>query len=287
MNHWRGTASLFRMGLLGWALMACGLAFAQDNYEIQVYGAETVKPGNTMVEVHSNFTIDGSKALPGSRYTADGTFPTNHAQHETLELTQGLTRWSELGFYVFTSASSETGYQWVGDHLRPRVRAPDSWHWPVGASLSMEIGYQRARFSPDTWTLEIRPIVDKQMGRWYYAFNPAVEKSFHGPGEAQGWAFSPNVKVSYDFNKRVTGGLEYYAAYGEVGNFDTLHNQQQQFFPSLDLNVSPKWEMNFGVGIGPTSATDRYIVKAIIGRRFTFGHRDPDADKTTETKPKN
>ncbi len=108
------------MGLLGWALMACGFAFAQDNYEIQVYGAETVKPGNTMVEVHSNFTIDGSKALPGSRYTADGTFPTNHAQHETLELTQGLTRWSELGFYVFTSASSETGYQWVGDHLRPR-----------------------------------------------------------------------------------------------------------------------------------------------------------------------
>lgn len=81
------------------------------------------------------------------------------------------------------------------------VRAPDSWHWPVGASLSMEIGYQRARFSPDTWTLEIRPIVDKQVGRWYYAFNPAVEKSFHGPGEAQGWAFSPNVKVSYDFNK--------------------------------------------------------------------------------------
>lgn len=90
MNHLKGTTSLFRMGLLGWALMACGLAFAQDNYEIQVYGAETVKPGNTMVEVHSNFTIDGSKALPGSRYTANGTFPTNHAQHETLELTQGL-----------------------------------------------------------------------------------------------------------------------------------------------------------------------------------------------------
>ena len=98
--------------------------------------------------------------------------------------------------------------------------------------------------------------------------------------------FSPNVKVSYDFTKKITGGLEYYAAYGRLGSFDALHNQQQQFFPAIDLNVSPKWEINFGVGIGPTSATDRYIVKGIIGRRFTFGRADPDAEKTAETKPR-
>ena len=36
--------------------------FAQGNYEIQVYGAETVEPHHTMVELHSNFTIQGSKS---------------------------------------------------------------------------------------------------------------------------------------------------------------------------------------------------------------------------------
>lgn len=280
--------------LAGW--VAAGLAiagctpsrvWAQDNYEIQVYGSETVKPKNTMVELHSNYTWSGSKAVAGSRYAEDGTFPTNHAEHETIEITQGLTRWSELGFYIFTSVSSATGYQWVGDHLRPRVRVPDSWHWPVGASLSLEAGYQRARFSPDSWTLEIRPILDKQIGRWYLAFNPTFDKSFHGPAQKEGLGFSPNVKVGYDFTKKINAGLEYYAAYGVPGNFDSLHNQQQQFFPSVDLNVSPKWEINFGVGIGPTAATDRWIVKGIIGRRFTFGKSDPDAEKTTETKPKN
>ena len=30
---------------------------AQDNYEIQVYGSETVSIGKTMVELHSNYTI--------------------------------------------------------------------------------------------------------------------------------------------------------------------------------------------------------------------------------------
>jgi hypothetical protein len=39
----------------------------------------------------------------------------------------------------------------------------------------------------------------------------------------------------------------------------------------VDLTVSPKWEINFGVGIGPTAATDHWIVKGIIGRRFDWG----------------
>ena len=68
------------------------------------------------------------------------------------------------------------------------------------------------------------------------------------------------------------------AAYGELGGFDSLHNQQQQIFPSVDLNVSPKWEINFGVGIGPTASTDRWIVKGIVGRRFSFGHNGGDSE---------
>lgn len=242
-------------------------AHAQGNYEVQVYGSETVLPGNTMVELHSNFTADGQRAF------VDGTQPTHHAEHETIEITQGLNGWSEVGFYIFTSERSGQGIQWVGDHIRPRVRAPDSWHWPVGASLSMEIGYNRAYFSPDTWTWEIRPIVDKQKGRFYWAVNPAFERTWHGPGIADGMDFAPNVKVSWDFTRKITGGLEYYGDYGDIRHIVPMHEQQQMFFPALDLNVSPNWELNFGVGVGPTAATDHWIVKCIVGRRFNWGHK--------------
>jgi hypothetical protein len=251
---------------------AAKIAFGQDNYEIQVYGSDTVAPRTTMVELHSNFTVDGTKPLPGSVFAADRMYPTNHAEHETLEITQGINNWSEVGFYVFTSLRDGQGWQWVGDHIRPRVRVPDSWHWPVGVSLSTEIGYQRRGFSTDTWTWEIRPIVDKQIGRWYFAVNPALERSFHGQTVNQGVGFSPNAKISYDFNKYITGGLEYYADYGSLRGFDSFHNQQQQFFPAIDLNVSPNWEINFGVGVGPTASTDHLIVKGIIGRRFDWTH---------------
>jgi hypothetical protein len=237
---------------------------AQGNYEIQVYGADTEPPSSTMVELHSNFTFEGQKQI------IEGVYPTNHQQHETLEITQGINNWSEVGFYVFTSLQDGHGWQWVGDHIRPRVRVPDSWHWPVGVSLSSEIGYQRAVYSPDTWTWEIRPIVDKSLGRWYFAVNPALERTLHGPDVKQGIGFSPGVKVGYDFTKAVSGGVEYYADYGSITAISSLHDQQQQIFLVTDLNVSPKWEINLGVGIGPTAATDHWIVKGILGRHFSW-----------------
>ena len=259
----------WRFGLIPMLALAClpTLARAQANYEIQVYGADTVPPQTLMVELHSNFTVEGEQA------TANGVYPTYHQEHETIELTEGLNEWSEVGFYVFTSEQAGHGVQWVGDHIRPRVRVPEKWRWPVGVSLSTEVGYQRADYDPDTWTWEIRPIVDKQTGRWYWAVNPALERTWHGPDVNQGVGFSPAVKVSYDFTKKVTGGVEYYADYGSITNIASLHDQQQQIFPAIDLNVSPEWEINFGVGIGPTAATDHWIVKAIIGRRFDWGRK--------------
>jgi hypothetical protein len=241
---------------------------AQDNYEIQVYSYETVAPRTTMFEIHSNFTVDGSKTV------LDGMLPTNHAEHETLEITQGVNEWSEVGFYVFSSIQPGDGWQWVGDHIRPRVRVPEKWHWPVGVSISNEIGYQRAAFSPDTWTWEIRPIIDKKIGPWYLDFNPTLDRSFHGPSVNQGVVFSPNVKVSYDFTKRIAGGLEYYGSYGPITGFDPVRDQQQQFFPSIDVDFGAEWEFNFGVGVGvgTTHATDHLIVKCIIGRRFSWPH---------------
>jgi hypothetical protein len=245
-----------------------GAGLAQENYEIQVYGSETMAPGRTMVELHSNFIIDGSKSV------VNGVVPTNHALHETIEITRGINDWFETGFYIFTSYNPvQGGYGWVGDHIRPRVRAPESWHLPVGLSLSAEFGYQRAKYSEDTWSLELRPIIDKQIGKYYLSFNPTVDRSFHGPGVSAGVTFSPNFKLGYDVTSKVSMGFEYYGSVGPVTGFSAFHDQQQQFIPAIDLNLSPDWEFNAGVGVGVTGATDHLIVKFILGRRFQFGHR--------------
>jgi len=259
------------LGMIFGLTCASRIAHAQTNYEIQVYGAETVSPGTLMTELHSNFTVEGEK------FRVDGQYPTLHQEHETVELTEGLNDWSEVGFYIFTSEQDGHGVQWVGDHFRPRVRVPDSWGWPVGVSLSTEIGFQRSAYSTDTWTWEIRPIIDKSIGRWYFAVNPALERTLHGPDVNQGLGFAPSAKISYDLTKVVSAGIEWYADYGAISNITPIHDQQQQVFVVTDLNVSPLWEINIGVGIGATGSTDHLIVKAILGRRFDWGrHSEVD-----------
>src|ERR1700739_3034795 len=208
---------------------------AQDNYEIQVYGSETVDSARTMVKLHSNYTANGSTAV------ADGQLPTNHVFHETIEITHGWTPWFETGFYIFNSLGSDGRTAYVSSHIRPRVAAPESWKWPVGVSISFEFGFQKKEFSANTSTLEIRPIVDKKWGGWYVALNPTLDQSFAGPDEHRGLIFSPNIKWSYDVTKVVALGLEYYGSTGPVFNPDPVQQQVHQLFAAIDLNTSPNW----------------------------------------------
>ncbi len=260
----KNLVAMFRKAFLFLFLSSLtSVLMAQDNYEIQVYGSETVEQGHTMLELHSNYTFDGSKTT-----SVDGQLPTNHVEHETIEITHGWTPWFETGFYFFNSIGSEGRTAYVGSHIRPRVAIPLSWKWPVGLSLSTEFGFQKKEFSPNTSTLEIRPIIDKTWDKWYLSFNPTLEKSFAGPDQNRGFIFSPNLKGSYNITKVVGLGLEYYGSTGPFFHYDSFQQQEHQLFVATDLNVDPVWELNAGFGYGFTQATDKAIVKIIIGRRF-------------------
>src|ERR1700712_2265109 len=103
----------------------CYTARSQDNYEIQVYGSQTQLPRSTMFELHSNYTFSGEKNI------SKGVLPSNHALHETLEITTGVGKIFEIGVYLFTAYIPGHGYQIVGSHLRPRIMAPIKWNLPV------------------------------------------------------------------------------------------------------------------------------------------------------------
>jgi len=246
-------------------LLACTcpfISFAQENYEIQVYGSQTVAKGNTMVELHSNYTSNGTRTVEG------GVLPTNHVFHETIEITHGWNSWFETGFYFFNTIGNDGRTTYVGSHIRPRVMVPASWKWPVGVSLSMEAGYQKREYSEDDWSLEIRPIIDKQWGPLYVSFNPTFDKSFHGLSKNQGYVFSPNLKAAYNVTKVIAGGFEYYGSDGPLNHFMPYQEQQQQLFAAIDLDWSPDWEFNAGYGWGFTNSTDKGIFKVILGYRF-------------------
>jgi hypothetical protein len=238
-------------------------ATAQDLFEIQVYPYETVAPGETMVEFHTNFIPSGTHD------TADGVYANHHQFHETLEVTHGWTPYFETGFYLETAPYVPgAGAKFVGWHIRPRFRLPDSPSFPFKVSISFEYAFNQTQFDPNAQTLEVRPIFERERGRLYLSINPDLSVAVKGPEAGSAPAFEPDVKIGWGFSKEITAGVEYYAETGPVRHFEPLADQHHIVFPALDLNVSPDWELNFGVGRGLTNTTEHWIVKAIVGYRF-------------------
>ena len=193
--------------------------------------------------------------------------------------------------WVFTSSPRNTtapAFSGLATIFALACASRPSWHWPVGVSVSNEIGYARAAYANPTWLWQIMPIVDKTVGKWYGSVNTTMNWGIHPtslpPGTPQsvvsyyyrdvsphGMTFGPAATITYQPKPVFNFGIEYYGYWGEFGHFVNLHNQQHQFFPVVNLFVSPKWEINFGAGWGATASTDHLIVKVVLGRYFNWG----------------
>lgn len=240
--------------------MSCFLAFtkstanAQDNNEIQVYGSATTPMHVTMIELHNNYTLNG---------------PNNNNYHpflQTLEITTGISENFEFGFYVFTYENNGKT-QYTGSNIRPRVKAPASWSWPLGVSLSSEIGFSIDPLSNgQEWGAEIRPIFDKTIDKNYFSFNPNLGVSFTN----KECLFEPNFKYAYSSSAKANIGFEYYGNTGKIFNPYKMPQQEHQLFLALDLFLHPLYEFNFGIGKGLTESSNGLTAKCYIGRRINW-----------------
>ncbi|MFL5742049.1 MAG: transporter [Flavisolibacter sp.] len=234
-------------------------AESQVESEIQVYASPTVGNKQTIFELHSNYTIKGIKDLPDPSAA--------NYLNESLEITHGFGNNFEIGCYFFTTFNPSGKYEYLGSHIRPRFTAPASWNWKLGVSLSAEFGFFRQGVDqPFYWEGEIRPIIDKTTGNWYFSLNPNID--FILTGDNKHWGLGPQFKTVYTIRKKFGLGLEYY---GELGTFSKIYpikEEEHLLGPMLDLYLHPKWELNTGFLFGLTPNSNQRAVKLIIGRRI-------------------
>ena len=99
---------------------------------------------------------------------------------------------------------------------------------------------------------------------WEFIVNPIVDVSFGKYGEAD---FTPAARVARKLAPDTFIGLEYYADFGEIGNFAKFSDQQHTLFAVTDFKLGV-FDVDFGVGYGLTPASDRWVIKTIIGYAF-------------------
>ena len=233
--------------------------FSQADNEIQVYASPTIQYKWTIFELHSNYTFKGSRYLTDPK-TARWT-------NETLEITHGFGKNFEIGFYTFTAFSPNKHFQYLGNQIRPRITVPDNWKWSFGASLSTEFGFFRpSDTSSYVWQGEIRPIIDKTYGKWYFSFNPNID--FTLSGFEKGFGFATQFKTVYTMREKIGFGIEYYGNLCYIKNILHVDMQEHLLGPMIDLYLHPMWEINGGFLFGLTKNSNQRVVKLLLGRRI-------------------
>ncbi|MEP6836729.1 MAG: hypothetical protein ABJA75_01655 [Bradyrhizobium sp.] len=258
-----------RLGLLAGAafsLLSAQPAKATD--EIQVYNAGIAAPGQFTIQQHLNYIALGQKDPP---------FPGGLVSHNSLngtpEFAYGVTDWWEVGLYLPFAVQNQ---QFLSDSFKLRTLfvSPNAGQRNFFYGINFEFSNETPKFSQTRFGMEIRPIIGVRKGDWEFIVNPIVGIGFGKNGEAD---FTPAARIARKLGPDLSIGLEHYADFGEIGNFKKLGDQQHTLFAVTDFTLGI-FGVNFGVGYGLTPASDRWVIKTIVGYAFPVPGSNSEAN---------
>jgi hypothetical protein len=264
--------------LAGAAFAAIAAQPAKATDEIQVYNAGIAAPGQFTIQQHLNYVPLGVREPP-----FPGGLISHNSVNGTPEFAYGVTDWWEVGLYLPFAIKDQ---QFLSDafKLRTLFVSPNAEQRNFFYGVNFEFSNTMPRFSQSRFGLEIRPIIGVRNADWEFIVNPIVDVSFGKYGEAD---FAPAARVARKLAPDTFVGLEYYADFGEIGNFSRLADQQHTLFAVTDFKAGV-FDVDFGVGYGLTPASDRWVVKTIIGYAFPVPGGDPAAsERATGAGPVN
>jgi hypothetical protein len=261
--------------------------------EIQVYNAEIAEIGQWTLEQHLNYVASGPTQpdFPGGLIA-------NHSLNGTPELAYGVTDWWELGAYApfavgstgnvssssnnsnSNSASGSVSSSVIGVSppilsngprfysdafkLRTLFVTPDAAKRDFFYGANFEFSYITPKFGPTRFGVELRPIIGVRNSDFEFIVNPIID---FAPGDHGSVDFAPAVRLAHKFEKDFSLGFEYYADFGQIGHFLPLEQQKHDLFAVTDFKVG-EFDVNFGIGHGFTTGSDRLIFKTIVGYAF-------------------
>ena len=244
------------VALTGLALLATSHgAFAQSD-EIQVYDASHAEPGVFNLTLHNNFIPSGVKtpAFSGAN-VADRSF------NGTAEWAYGVTSWFEGGLYLpLYSVDKNLGATIDGVKLRALFTVPHADARRFVYGVNFEFSVNSAHWDENRITSEVRPIIGWHLKPVDIIINPILDTSYDGLKNLE---FVPSIRVAYNVNDTWAVAVEEYADYGPLRAFLARRDQSHQLFAVVD-RASKRFDLEIGVGVGLTDASDKATVKVIL-----------------------
>jgi hypothetical protein len=235
-----------------------GVALAQTD-EIQVYDGAIADRGVFNLTWHNNFTPDGLKtpAFPGG-------LANNHNLNGVTEWAYGVTDWFEAGLYLpLYSISRDRGPMINGGKIRLLFTVPKADDRRFVYAVNFEFSYNSKHWDARRFTSEIRPIIGWHLHPVDIIVNPILDTSYYGG--IKSLDFAPATRVAHNFSSGWTLAAEEYADYGPLRQFYSAGEQSHQIYGVVDRKTKFA-DIEFGVGFGLTSASDKITLKLMLAR---------------------
>ncbi len=229
--------------------------------EVQVYMNEMSAPGAFGLDVHTNYVLSGATSADYA-----GAQVARHTLRVTPEFSYGWTPNLELGAYLLSSRGPDGQLHVDGEKLRLKFIAPAAQDNPFFYGANLELGRVAFRLDPNPWNGELKGIVGYRGARWTAALNANVDFKVSGPSPSP-TTLELAAKLAYRTAPDTEIGIESYNGIGQLSHLGPLGRQARTLYAVLDTKIRD-WDLNLGIGRGNAAASDRWVLKAIIGVPF-------------------
>ena len=255
----KGSPSLCLVAVICSSLPAAASAWAQTD-EIQVYTGDLETPGKANLTIHTNYTPKGDTiASFAGGVVAQGSV------NGAFEWAYGVSSWFEAGTYlpVYT-LTRDHKLQLDGVKLRALFAVPQAEDRRFFYGVNFELSFNSRAWEHSRYGGEIRPILGARSGRWDLIVNPILDTSFKGFSRLD---FAPCERLAYNASPRFAVAVEHYADFGELDHLESARRQEHNVFGVADIS-RPRFDLELGLGLGLTQASDKVVLKAIFAHTF-------------------
>ena len=256
--------SAVQRGLLG-GVFALGFVFgaqpaqAFNYHELEVYPFQTEAPGTWEFENYTLFS-NGMQSGFGSAIVRD-----------TLEINTGLTDSMELAVYNDFERVEHGVMKYTATRVRTHLSFFEKGELPVDLGAYFEFGLPVE--GQTVWEFETKIILEKDLGRFTLSLNPIFELESEKEEKFDENGVKSTEK-ELEFEKAYAAAISYRFSntfLPKLSFFDQIADADERvsiLFPSLDISLSPQWQVGVGAGFGLTHAAEKRLASIKLEYEF-------------------
>jgi hypothetical protein len=241
----------------------------------KVYGYQPTEAGEIEAAMWNSFiaSSDVDYSFFGERLSRQGLFA------HSLEVEYGLSnKWGIAAYLDFEDPKGGSLKHIRTKGLMAHYRFFEKGSRPVDIGIYLEYIFHNRDYE-NAEELELRLILEKDVGAFRVDFNPIFEKKTSGPEVDEGVEFNYALGIYYlnngegiyfTKNLMVQPGIEFYGKMGEFSHLKKWDNQRHYIFPTVDLFIGKRLHWHTGLGLGLTKASDKITFKSILSYVIKF-----------------